>query len=60
MSFGRSAETLFRYTEKTRKKNPLKQPNWRTFMAINVGTQNWTISENYFFVMMEKWENVGF
>ena len=29
-------------------------------MAINVGTQNWTISENYFFVMMEIWENVGF
>ena len=44
--------------KKIREKNPSQQPTWRPY-GHNC-TQNWTISENYFFVMMEKWENVGF
>ena len=28
-----------------------------SFKTLHKCTQNWTISENYFFVILEKWEN---
>ena len=44
---------------KKTEKNPSKQPNWRTFLAINVLKIGQFLKIS-FFVMMEKWENVGF